>query len=217
MPLDPQSELASVGTSDPVDNPDWAGAEFADAPPGQVVQPCPARAATEADWIAIEVLDDFGRDVAGEPFEVSLPDGTKRTGKLNASGRARVDGIPAGKCQVRFPQRDDLWWQPTPPPAPPALIPSSLETPARATATGPSWIEFQIRDESGKPVPLEPFVALLPDGTTQVGRLDAGGFCRLEGVAAGKAKITFPERDPAWFAAPAAPEPPPLEARTLEQ
>jgi hypothetical protein len=57
-----------------------------------------------AHWIEIELIDDNGDPVANEAYEVELPDGSKRTGKVDGKGRARVDGILAGgTCKVSFP------------------------------------------------------------------------------------------------------------------
>lgn len=58
------------------------------------------------DFIEIELLDEDGQPVAGEPYEITLPDGRVDSGTLDANGYARIDGIDPGKCQVRFPNRD---------------------------------------------------------------------------------------------------------------
>jgi hypothetical protein len=42
--------------------------------------------------------------VANEPCEVMLPNGELRSGKLDAQGKLRFDGIDPGTCQVVFPK-----------------------------------------------------------------------------------------------------------------
>lgn len=54
-------------------------------------------------FIEIALRDDDGYPIGDETFEVDLPDGRVWSGKLDAAGCARVDGIPRGHCVVRFP------------------------------------------------------------------------------------------------------------------
>jgi type VI secretion system secreted protein VgrG len=62
-------------------------------------------------WIEIELLDDKGKPVPGEAYQVTLPDGeTVAGGTLNDKGFARVEGIDPGTCSVTFPDLDkDAW------------------------------------------------------------------------------------------------------------
>jgi type VI secretion system secreted protein VgrG len=58
-------------------------------------------------FIAIELLDDENQPVAGEPYEVVLPDGsTVASGTTDENGKARVGNIDPGQCTVRFPRID---------------------------------------------------------------------------------------------------------------
>ncbi len=62
-----------------------------------------------------------------------------------------------------------------------------------------SWIEIELVDEEGEPVPGEKYEVTLPDGTVAKGTLDAKGGGRIEGIDPGTCKITFPELDmSAW-------------------
>jgi hypothetical protein len=73
-----------------------------------VVQGC---ALAPSDWIEIVLLGEDGREVPDEAYAIVLPDGSKREGKVDARGRARVDGIPSGTCRVTFPRLDLEAWE----------------------------------------------------------------------------------------------------------
>jgi len=62
-------------------------------------------------WIEIQLVDEEGQPVAGEPYIVTLPDGsTVADGTLDEKGFARVEGIDPGTCKVTFPNLDkDAW------------------------------------------------------------------------------------------------------------
>jgi type VI secretion system secreted protein VgrG len=63
-----------------------------------------------------------------------------------------------------------------------------------------SWIEIQLNDEDGKPIPGEPYKITLPDGTTVAdGTLDDKGFARVDNIDPGTCQVTFPNLDKdAW-------------------
>jgi hypothetical protein len=50
-------------------------------------------------------------------------------------------------------------------------------------------------DQQGKPVPNEPYLIELPDGSTVDGNLDGMGLARVDGIDPGTCKITFPDLD----------------------
>lgn len=59
-----------------------------------------------------------------------------------------------------------------------------------------SWIEIELLDKKGKPVPGEPYRVVLPDGETAAeGTLNEKGFARVDGIEPGTCKVIFPERD----------------------
>jgi type VI secretion system secreted protein VgrG len=62
------------------------------------------------------------------------------------------------------------------------------------------WIEIQLNDEDGKPVPGEAYKVTLPDGTTVAdGTLDDKGFARVDNIDPGTCQVTFPNLDKdAW-------------------
>ena len=62
-------------------------------------------------WLEIELNDQDGEPVAGEPYEVRLPDGTAiASGTLDEHGRARIENIDPGTGKVTFPRRDASVW-----------------------------------------------------------------------------------------------------------
>jgi type VI secretion system secreted protein VgrG len=64
-------------------------------------------------WIEINLVDDQGKPVAGEPYRVTLPDGTTvADGTLDEKGHARIDHVDPGSCKVTFPNSDKDAWEP---------------------------------------------------------------------------------------------------------
>lgn len=59
-----------------------------------------------------------------------------------------------------------------------------------------SWVEIELRDEDGNPVPGESYIVTLPDGQTVAsGTLDEKGKARIEHIDPGSCKVTFPDLD----------------------
>jgi hypothetical protein len=83
----------------------------AEAPPPAEAAP-EAAPARELTWIEIELVDKNARPVAGERYAIELPDGTRRTGQLDANGRARLEGLDPGVCKVSFPALHATDWEP---------------------------------------------------------------------------------------------------------
>jgi hypothetical protein len=71
-----------------------------------------AAKAEKKTFIAIELKDNLGNLVPNERYRLKLPDGTIQDGRLDANGRARVDGIDPGTAQVSFPDLDADDWKP---------------------------------------------------------------------------------------------------------
>lgn len=67
----------------------------------------------ESHTVEIDLVDEDGNPVPGEPYRITLPDGTIRMGTLDDRGKARIAGIEqAGDCQVCFYERDAAAWAP---------------------------------------------------------------------------------------------------------
>jgi type VI secretion system secreted protein VgrG len=65
---------------------------------------------TVLTWIGIELVDADGKPVAGEAYEITLPDGSVRSGTTDDAGKAQERGIDPGLCQVAFPNLpSDAW------------------------------------------------------------------------------------------------------------
>jgi hypothetical protein len=63
-------------------------------------------------WIRIQLVDDHGRPVVGELYEIVLPDGeTTASGTLDSRGAATVAGFDPGTCHVTFPNLDEASWK----------------------------------------------------------------------------------------------------------
>jgi hypothetical protein len=74
------------------------------------------------------------------------------------------------------------------------VTPSDEELAAEAVKK--SWLELELKDQDGKPLPFEDYVVELPDGSIREGRLDDKGKSRLRGLDPGSCKVTFPRLAP---------------------
>jgi hypothetical protein len=63
-------------------------------------------------WIEIVLVDDDDppQPVAFASYRVELPDGSTRTGMLDAGGKARLAGIDPGSCKISFPSFHETDW-----------------------------------------------------------------------------------------------------------
>lgn len=61
------------------------------------------RDAQELTWVEIEMLDEAGQPRAGVRYVLTTPNGQRREGTLDQRGRARIEHIVPGSCEVRFP------------------------------------------------------------------------------------------------------------------
>lgn len=87
----------------------WSNVERAEPLPPELP---PAEIPKTEHWLEIELVDDLGNAVPNERYRVTLPDGRVREGRLNAQGRARMEDVPPGVCEVGFPDIDAAEWGP---------------------------------------------------------------------------------------------------------
>lgn len=86
-----------------------------------------------------------------------------------------------------------------PPAAPSSRPPHKLPLTQMERIARNSWIEIEMVDEQGHPVPSKRYRVILPDGSAAEGALDGDGRARVEGFEKGDCKITFPDLDSeAW-------------------
>lgn len=62
-------------------------------------------------WIKLKLVDEEGKPVPGEAFEIKTSDGKYRSGSLNNKGQALISGIEQGSCEVTFPRLDKDAWE----------------------------------------------------------------------------------------------------------
>jgi|SRR5687768_14436116 len=87
-----------------------------------------------------------------------------------------------------------------------AVLGELKDSPLLVTATetsvgdSPHWIEIELVDQNGKPVPYERYRLKPPgDAKEREGFLDANGFARITGILGGMCTICFPSLDAdAW-------------------
>ena len=68
--------------------------------------------------------------------------------------------------------------------------PGTAAAPLRSVKT---WIEIELLDDSGQPVPAEAYQIELPDGRLVRGRLDSEGKARFRNLDPGTCQVSFPE------------------------
>jgi hypothetical protein len=68
--------------------------------------------AQKKTWIEIELVGEDGTTpIPGKRYVLELPDGTKRQGSLDFSGRARIADLePGATCKLTFPDLDQDAW-----------------------------------------------------------------------------------------------------------
>jgi hypothetical protein len=70
----------------------------------------PATDTTEQGWAEIALVDEDGKPVAGQKYEVTLPNGKVAKGSTDGKGKAKIQGFVSGVCQLTLPQlHGDAW------------------------------------------------------------------------------------------------------------
>jgi len=141
---------------------------------------------SELTWIEIELTDMEGNPVRGERYWVKLPDGTVREGALNELGRAYFGGLDAGSAEIRWPDLDE---------EAAVAAPRADSAPRGKEARERTWVEIELTDMEGNPLPRERYWIKLPDGTVREGALDTQGRAYFDDLDPGACEIRWPDLD----------------------
>jgi hypothetical protein len=115
--------------------------------------------------IEFQLLDDLETPLAGRPFQLTLPDGSVKEGKVDAQGFIRVpDNTQEGESLLVLP-------------ANPRALEEGQGKDPDAPAVLP--VDIQLKDSQGKPLPNTPYSLTLPDGSVETGETDADGFISI--------------------------------------
>lgn len=61
-------------------------------------------------WIEVVLVDAQDNPVAGQRYQITLPDNSVDDGTLDKDGKVRLEGIDPGTCKVTFPGYDGRSW-----------------------------------------------------------------------------------------------------------
>lgn len=64
----------------------------------------------ELTWIEVELVGEDDKPVAGERYRLTLSTGRVLEGSLDAQGRARIERMVPGTCDLTFPRLDREAW-----------------------------------------------------------------------------------------------------------
>ena len=64
----------------------------------------------EQAWVGITLVDEAGHPVAGQPYTITLPDGSVKKGTTNTQGQAMITGFDSGDCVLTLQQLDATAW-----------------------------------------------------------------------------------------------------------
>ena len=73
------------------------------SPSGSTHNPNNPENQVKTHWVGIVLKDRTGRPMAGQAYRIVLPNGEATEGTLDDQGKAKVEHIDAGECQVSFP------------------------------------------------------------------------------------------------------------------
>ena len=77
--------------------------------PAKQVGSAAVKKAPARHWLEIHLVDEQGAPAAGAAYVVKTGSGQELVGKLDDGGRARLDGLDPGTCEVKFPGHNDSW------------------------------------------------------------------------------------------------------------
>lgn len=122
----------------------------------------------------------------GSPVSLVSPIAPKEAVSADSADPGQVARAIAEQMQTQRGKYGEVPVEPFRPPA---------ASEDRGTRT--SWIEIELVDEAGGPVPGEKYSIILPDGRTETGTLDGKGLARVAPIDPGTCEVTFPDLDKA--------------------
>jgi len=147
--------------------------------------------AGEDNWLEIELVDDGDppKPIGNTRYRVEMRGRKVFEGMLDAQGKARVEGVPKGSGTVSFPDIDESLGGG-----------GNNRGPGAASANKANeketlWFDIELLDDAGNPVPNARYRVEAADGKIILGTLDSEGKARVDGIAKGEAKVTFPDID----------------------
>ena len=99
----------------------------------------------------------------------------------NIYGQQAVNPPPEPDARESTPREDELA--------------AKEDRPAPEPEEDTTWIEIELLDDEGNPIPNEQYAIEIPGGSVRVGRLDDNGYARVEGLDPNTCKVSFPNLD----------------------
>lgn len=62
-------------------------------------------------WCEVQLVDEAGQGVSGQPCVITTPDGRVHRRYTDSLGFVRITGIAGGACMVSFPDIDATLWR----------------------------------------------------------------------------------------------------------
>jgi hypothetical protein len=167
----------------------WVAPNFSDMMPSGRV----ARAASNGDRDAdaerlIESVYNTANDSIKAQWVEATRSGAARQGELVRTWARNMDRVMRRAHVMSGTERE------------PELKHTRLSdlvaiSPSKAIRLEKTWVEFQLVDDDGAPIPNAAFEVTLTDGSIMTGRLNSSGACRFENIDPGNCQIKFPEID----------------------
>jgi type VI secretion system secreted protein VgrG len=81
-------------------------------PPEPKKEPPKRRPVVEKTWIRVRIVDADGRTpVPGTAYQIRLPNGAIKRGRVDESGEVTFHGIDPGECELTLPELDGDAWE----------------------------------------------------------------------------------------------------------
>ena len=65
---------------------------------------------TAQGWTEIVLVDEEGKPVAGQKYQITLPNGNVAKGSTDEKGKAKIQGFVSGACQLTLPELHGEAW-----------------------------------------------------------------------------------------------------------